>query len=192
VSDDQVISALRVGLASTVKTVRLTPHHAADYRALSLQAYDLSPEAFTSTVSERAPLPLSWWKSRLSVRADASERVWGALESTRLVGVAGLRFEHRERTRHKAWLFGMAVLPELQGRGIARRLVEAVIADAAARPGTRVLQLTVTDSNLAARGLYESCGFRPFGTEPYAIRVGDRFISKVHMWRLITSEEESS
>ncbi|MBZ0115297.1 MAG: GNAT family N-acetyltransferase [Thermoanaerobaculia bacterium] len=175
-----------------MEILRLLPHHAEAYRALLLASYADHPEAFTSTLSERQPLPISWWESRLSVQPDAEERVWGALDGARLVGVAGLRLELRERTRHKAWLFGMAVLPEFGGRGIGRSLVEAVIAEVAARPGMRVLQLTVTESNGAARRLYESCGFQAFGSEPKAIRIGDRFLSKIHMWREIASEKELS
>ncbi len=41
--------------------------------------------------------------------------------------------------------------------------------------------LTVTQTNDAARTLYESEGFRSFGVEPRAIRVGDRYYDKNHM-----------
>ncbi len=56
--------------------------------------------------------------------------------------------------------------------------------EAAARstPGVRVVQLTVTESNLIALQLYQSCGFEPWGTEPYAIKVDGPFVAKVHMW----------
>ncbi len=36
--------------------------------------------------------------------------------------------------------------------------------------------------NDAAQGLYERCGFGVFGIEPFAIRVGEDYVSKVHMW----------
>lgn len=161
---------------------RLTPTHAAEYRALMLRAYADEPDAFTATVSEREPLPLQWWTSRVSDDPDASELVLGAFLDARLVGVAGLRFERRERTRHKATLFGMYVLPPFRSRGIARALIEAVLEHARSTPGTRVVQLTVMETNAPARRLYASCGFRPFGTEPFAIKVGERFVSVVHMW----------
>lgn len=153
-----------------------------------LQAYAEEPEAFTSTVSEREPLPLEWWASRTSDQPDPAELVFGAFADARLVGVAGLRFHRWERTRHKATLFGLFVLPQLRGRGIARRLVEAVLEQAHATPGTRVVQLTVTQPNVPALRLYESCGFRPFGTEPFANKVGERFVPVVHMWRPVGPE----
>lgn len=167
---------------------RLTPDHAAEYRALSLQVYASEPGVFTATVSERAPLPLAWWASRVSDRPDAAELVFGAFAGDRLVGVAGLRFARRERTRHKATLFGLSVLPRFRGQGIGRALVEAVLGQAQAAPPTHVVQLKVAQSNIPALRLYASCGFEPFGTEPYAIRVGAQFESIVHMWRAVGRE----
>ena len=49
----------------------------------------------------------------------------------------------------------------------------------------RIVQLTVTDGNRAARTMYEQCGFVPFGLEPFAMAVGAGFMSKIHMWREI-------
>ncbi len=161
---------------------RLTPAHAAEYRALMLRAYADEPEAFTATVPEREPLPLEWWTSRVSDHPDSPKLVFGAFDGTQLVGVAGLRYLRRERTKHKATLFGMFVQPQLAGRGVARTLVKAVLEQARSTPGTRVVQLTVTESNTPALRLYESCGFRAFGTEPLANKLGERFVSLVHMW----------
>jgi len=38
---------------------RLEPSNAADYRALMLEAFELHPDAFTSSHAERAALPFS-------------------------------------------------------------------------------------------------------------------------------------
>jgi ribosomal protein S18 acetylase RimI-like enzyme len=45
-----------------------------------------------------------------------------------------------------------------------------------------LVQLTVTQGNDGAQGLYERMGFEAFGVEPYAVAVGQRYVSKVHMW----------
>jgi hypothetical protein len=37
-------------------------------------------------------------------------------------------------------------------------------------------------SSDGAQGLYERQGFTPFGVEPCAVAVGERYVSKVHMW----------
>lgn len=171
---------------------RLTPLDAARYRALMLDAYARHPDAFTSSVTERAALPLSWWESRLAAEAmQAPERaapgapgelVVAVVVGNELAGVTGLSFESREKARHKATLFGMYVPPAWRGQGLGRRLVEAALAEARARPGTGLVQLTVTQGNAGAQALYAACGFVPFGVEPFAVAVGDRHVAKVHMW----------
>ncbi len=171
-----------------MEIIRLKPAHVAEYRALMLDAYDREPDAFTATVSERAPLDLEWWASRVSDDPESDEMVFGAFVGGRLVGVAGLRYDQRERTAHKAELYGMAVLPQFRGRGIARSLVEAALGQARSTPGTEVVRLRVTEANEAAVRLYETCGFVPFGTEPLGIRVGERYLSIVHMWCAVGPE----
>ena len=60
-------------------------------------------------------------------------------------------------------LMGVAVLPEHRGRGVARKLVETVVAEAAKLNCERVY-LLVADDNLAAISLYRSFGFDTKGT----------------------------
>ena len=161
---------------------RLQPGHAAAYRALMLDAYGRHPDAFTSSVAEREPLPLSWWEERLSADAQAPAVVLGAFTGAALAGAAGLSFEQREKARHKATLFGMYVPQQHRRSGLGRDLVLATLAEARARPGIRVVQLTVTQGNDAAQALYERCGFIPFGVEPMAVAIAGGFVNKVHMW----------
>ena len=162
---------------------RLVPADADAYRALMLQAYERHPDAFTTSTSERQQLPLSWWAERLPPGDDASSRVVGAFDGGgQLVGAAGLAIEERIKSRHKATLFGMYVAPAARALGVGRLLVEGVLSQARARPGLRVVQLTVTQGNHAAQALYERCGFRVFGEEPMAVCVDGRFFAKVHMW----------
>jgi ribosomal protein S18 acetylase RimI-like enzyme len=170
-------------MATVTATIRrLTPDDAPQYRTMMLEAYASHPDAFTSSVPERASLPLTWWETRLKVEAQPADMVLGAFQGKRLAGVAGLSFEEREKSRHKAHLFGMYVPSEFRKAGIGKALVLAVLQHARKRPGVKLVQLTVTQGNDAAQGLYERCGFVPFGIEPLAIAVGHDFVAKVHMW----------
>lgn len=164
---------------------RLTPAHAGPYRTLMLDAYTRHPDAFTSSAAERAALPLSWWEARLAEGPMPTEVVFGAFIDGRLSGVAGLSFEAREKTRHKATLFGMYVPPQARQHGLGTRLVHAALDQAATRPGLVLVQLTMSQGNTAARALYERCGFVAFGVEPMAVRMGDGYVAKVHMWRQV-------
>ncbi len=161
---------------------RLVPTDAAAYRARMLDAYERHPGAFTSTAAERGALPLRFWEQRLAPGDDTADVVYGAFDAGVLVGAAGLSFERRERARHKATLFGMSVAESARQSGFGRRLVLALLDHARQRPGLRLVQLTVTEGNDAARRLYERCGFRSFGIEPLAIALDGRLLGKVHMW----------
>lgn len=161
---------------------RLLPHHAQAYRALMLEAYARHPDAFTSSVDERAALPLAWWQARLDPGPDADQAVWASVAGDVMQGVAGLSFERREKVRHKATLFGMYVRPDARGQGLGRRLVDAALAHARTCPEIALLQLTVTEGNAGAIALYRAAGFESWGREPWAVRVGEGFVHKQHMW----------
>jgi ribosomal protein S18 acetylase RimI-like enzyme len=170
---------------------RLSPCHAGAYRALMLEAYAAHPEAFTSTVAERERRPLSWWEARLSAEPAAHELVLGAFDGVDLIGVVGLSFEQREKVRHKAKLFGMYVRPQYRGQGLGRQLVQSALTHARQRPGVKLVQLTVTETNTPAVALYESCGFLRFGTEPRAVALGSQYVTKLHLWRRISPDERA-
>jgi RimJ/RimL family protein N-acetyltransferase len=164
------------------ETARLEPKHAAEYRALMLLAYQTHPDAFTSSVAERASLPLSWWEQRLRTDPGGPEVVLGAFADGTLVGAVGLARETREKARHKATLFGMFVHDAQRGRGLGRQLVDAALDHARLQSGLRQILLTVTAGNGRAESLYASCGFETYGVEPDAVAVGDTLVAKVHMW----------
>lgn len=60
--------------------------------------------------------------------------------------------------RHVAMIWGLAVDPQLQGRGIGRALLDGAASEARAR-GARKLALRVLSHNTGARALYRACGF---------------------------------
>lgn len=157
---------------------RLTSEDAPQYRALRLRSFREHPEAFTTSWEELERQPLADTVKRL---ATADMKWWGAFEGETLAGYVGLDRETRAKSRHKATLVGMYVAPEFAGRGIARALVDVLLAEARA-DGIELIALTVTHGNAKAAQLYERCGFRSFGIEPHAIKVDGRPYAKNHMY----------
>src|SRR5258705_3349721 len=133
---------------------RLAPVDAPAYRDLMLEAYGQHRDAFTSSVAERAALPMTWWERRLSPDPRSNDVVFGAFQDGHLAGVAGVTFETREKARHKSTLFGMYVPPRFRSAGLGAKLVDAVLEHARSRGGVKVMQLTVTHGNGAAQSLY--------------------------------------
>lgn len=68
------------------------------------------------------------------------------------------------------------VAPWARGFGLARALIEAV-ERAAVHDGFEVMQLDVRETQTAAIALYESCGYRRWGTLPCYARVEGRMIA---------------
>ena len=161
--------------------MRLRPWTEADaaiWRELRLRMLREHPDAFGSAYEEQATWPLDRFAQRLR-EADAPDNfLLGAFESEELVGSVGLGREQGAKARHKAMIFSVYVAPEARGRGVAQALFAEVIARARAVPGLEQLQLGVTTPSTAARGLYASLGFVPYGIEPHALKVGDRYLDE--------------
>ncbi len=159
----------------------LTSQDLSRYRLLMLEGYTQAPDAFTSTPEERAAEPESWWLQRM---ADPSGRTlaFGAFQGQELVGTVALEFYSKPKTKHKADLIGIYVTPRARGFGVGKQLVSAALDSARARPGIKVITLTVTEGNDTAINLYLAVGFVEFGIEPMAILTPSGYKSKVYMW----------
>jgi RimJ/RimL family protein N-acetyltransferase len=155
---------------------------AAEYHELRLRGLREHPDAFTSSFEEESAKPLAWAQKRLARSADAPhDFMLGAFAAGRLVGVVGVSIQPRNKERHKGWVFGMYVAPEQAGRGVGRALLAGCIARARTVPALEQLQLTVTDGNARAKAFYEAAGFRAFGLERNAVKLGERYFDKCHM-----------
>jgi RimJ/RimL family protein N-acetyltransferase len=95
----------------------------------------------------------------------------GVFDSTTLIGILHLARYQRPKVGHKTMLGGMYIVPEYQGRGIGRALLDDTISFVKTLEGAEMITLAVTVGNDAARKLYISTGFIPFGMEPRYIRV---------------------
>jgi RimJ/RimL family protein N-acetyltransferase len=156
-------------------TIRLlTPEDAVLYRDIRLEALAAHPEAFASAFAREQEKPLAWFEERLT-----TSDVFGAFIAEELVGVAGFWRQGGAKTEHKAVLWGMYVRPDARNSGVARRLVDAVAAHAAAR--VEQLQLAVVSENAAAIRLYTAAGFVEYGREAEALKLDGRYFDEILM-----------
>ncbi len=151
----------------------LEPSDAEAFRDLRLEALTTEPAAFGASYEEDASVPLETTRARLSANPNA---VLGAFADDALVGMAGFAIYDRMKARHKGLLWGVYVKPEWRGHAIGRRLVQAVI-DHASRH-VIMLEAAVGLTNEGARRTYHALGFKPYGIERKALRMGERFIDE--------------
>ncbi len=83
---------------------------------------------------------------------------------------------------HVLTIDGFGVRSQAQGRGVGRALVEAAVAVARERGGRR-LTLRVLGPNVAARRVYERCGFEVEGVQVEEFLLDGRFVDDVLMAR---------
>ena len=128
-----------------------------------------SPTAFGSDYAESAALPLDHFRER--AREDPENFIVGAFDGEALVGSAGAFREQTAKRRHIATVVGMYVHPDYRRRGIAARLLTAVVTRLENLPGLEQIQLSVTVGNDGALALYRQAGFEEYGREPDALKV---------------------
>jgi GNAT superfamily N-acetyltransferase len=105
----------------------------------------------------------------------------GAFDGPVLAGMVGLYRDQRAKRRHRASIWGMFVAERFRGKGAGRTPIEAALQETGSMAGVRSVLLSVTAGQEAARRLYLSVGFRPYGTEPRALRVGRSFVDEEYM-----------
>jgi RimJ/RimL family protein N-acetyltransferase len=161
--------------ASSFKLRRLETDDVASYRELRLEGLKNHPEAFASSWELEAEKPLPWWAERLK----SSIVLGGWVDDSPLVGVAGLRIQDAVKLRHKGVLWGMYVRPEVRGMGLAAALVQRAIEHASTV--VEELCLTVVTTNTAACRLYRAAGFKEYGLERRALKVGSEYHDEMLM-----------
>jgi ribosomal protein S18 acetylase RimI-like enzyme len=158
----------------------LTSDDASEYWRLRLEALETDPEAFSASAEEHQSLSLQEVTRRIG--AYGGEKfIVGAIENNQLAGTAGFYRETGLKARHKGHIWGVYVTPGLRGRGVGKRMMQEVLQRAAAIEGIEQLLLAVTTTQKAASRLYRSLGFEPFGCEPRALKIGDRFFDEEYL-----------
>ncbi|MEM8883176.1 MAG: GNAT family N-acetyltransferase [Planctomycetota bacterium] len=164
-----------------IRIRRFAAHDAEAYLALRLRALRDHPDAYLVSAEEeeaRGLEDIRDWIAKLAASDD--DLLFGAFEDDRPIGIAGVcrLVRSHAKGRHKALLWGVYVAPEARGRKIGRQLIEHAIEATRRVDGIEAIQLGVGVDNEPARRLYESVGFRTFGTEPCSMRVDGRRVDE--------------
>lgn len=155
----------------------LTPGDIDALIALRAEALTDSPWAFTGSPGEARDVELV----RSSVSAPGNVVVGGFDEAGALIASAGIVQDQRVKRAHVALIWGVYVTSRRRGTGIGRAVVTRAVEAARAMPGVTTIQLACSENSAAARSLYQSLGFKVWGHEPDAIRIGGTSYAEFHM-----------
>ncbi len=151
------------------------------YWQLRLESLECEPFAFTEAPSEHRQMTIAQTAERLRQHPGNPSFVVGAFVSGKLVGIAGFYRQTGEKTRHQGHVFGVYVAADHRGKAIARIVMTELLRHARALPGLEQVDLSVAETQPAARKLYESLGFHVWGREPRAVRVGGKYVDEEWM-----------
>lgn len=157
---------------------QLTEDDAAAFRHLRLAGLRESPTAFGSSYAAEEGRDVDEFAATI-----AKNYLVGAFLDGRLAGVAGFYQLSGGKVAHRGQIWGVYVDPAHRGEGIARALLEDLMAHA--RGIVSQVHLCVVTANAPALHLYESLGFVIYGTEPNALRIdGTPYDEHLMVWRV--------
>lgn len=148
-----------------IDITHITPGNISTFKDVRLRALLDTPSAFGSTYARERELSDAEWMRR-AMRWNGERGIgFLAVEGGIGCGIVGSMLDEDDATR--ATLVSMWTAPTHRRRGVARRLVDEVVAWARARD-VAAIRLMVTSNNGPAVALYERLGFTNTGrTEPY-------------------------
>lgn len=157
---------------------RLAPEDAAQFRAVRLRALQEFPEHYASSYEEESVQPEAFHRDVL-----AQNYVLGALDGETLIGTVVMRRYGFRNFHHKATLSAVYVQPSYQGRGIGKRLVQAILNYA--KNEVEQIILAVGANNPPGVYFYESLGFTQYGYEPRAMKRHGQYFDDIWMIRTL-------
>jgi ribosomal protein S18 acetylase RimI-like enzyme len=146
------------------------------FQALRLEALEHHPESFVPTFDEERAVDPAAIVARFRDWTGGDSFILGAFAFGWLVGAVAVRGWPRRKYRHKATLWMLYTRSGVRGQGIGRELLERAVAECRRTPHIEQLYLTVGTDSDAARRLYTSTGFRPYGIERQAMKLDDRYV----------------
>lgn len=157
--------------ARDVLVRQLDESDAAAFRAIRLEALQGAPEAFGSSYEAEKDRTIADFGDTLS-----RNHIAGAWRGGQLVGTAGFYALAGVKQAHRGNIWGVYVCPDQRGAGIARALLDNVLAEA--RQSVLQVHLSVVAGNAPALALYKRLGFIVYGTEPRSLRIDERFFDE--------------
>ncbi|WP_043817446.1 GNAT family N-acetyltransferase [Deinococcus maricopensis] len=158
----------------------LTPDDAYAYGNTRLEALERDPQAYGSSAEEHRQLTVAHLQARIADVPGGNFTV-GAFQGDALRGMATFIRHTARNTRHSGTVVGVYVGAELRGQGVGRHLLTLLLDRLRTYDDLERVTLSVTTTQTAARALYRTLGFVPYGLEPGALKVNGVLFDEEHL-----------
>lgn len=159
---------------------RLIAEDLSDFFNLRLEALLNSPTAFLASYEEERSLGAALYENSIT-QHKANNLILGAFSDQKLIGFIGVYQEEKQKTKHKANIWGMYVQPSYRNQGVGKVLMDYLLAHVKNNMNSVIINISVEATNLSAKKLYESYGFKTWGIESNAMKINDKFYDEAHM-----------
>lgn len=129
-----------------------------------------------------------WFASLFKDQSNGTAVATVAEEDGHAVGLCTVRPEGPVRETRHIGVLGISVDRAYRNRGLGRAMM--VHALDRCRGKFELIELTLFATNLRGRHLYESLGFRLWGSQPRGIRRGERYIDHLSMQLVLAPPSE--
>jgi ribosomal protein S18 acetylase RimI-like enzyme len=129
------------------------------FRRIRLEALQCEPDAFASTYEDWLKFSDAEW------RAQMIDPIFVAFDDGQPVGLMGLKRLVPRKMSHRATLIMVYLRKEFRGRGLARELLETVVAHATSENIVQI-ELGVRADRARAIRFYNNVGFTMIGCIP--------------------------
>lgn len=161
---------------------KLNANDAQLYYDLRIEALADSPDVFAARLEDAVERPVEQTAESLAL---AHAVTFGAFANGDLCANVTLLRNTAPKLDHRASVVAVYVTPSARGKGIARRLMQELLHFAAGWDGLERLDLMVASENMPAIALYESLGFKKYGTEIHAMKTAEKYIDEDMMRKFI-------
>ncbi len=157
---------------------QLTEDRYPEYLGLRERMLREEPGAYWSSPEDDTAQQLDEFRKLMSKPENAIFviDVAGALVATSAI----YRFE-KIKGRHRAHIWGVFCAAEHRGHGYGKAAVRACVEHARTWSGVEWVTLSVSASGRAALHVYESLGFKRWGTEPEVLNIGGERFDEHHL-----------
>lgn len=157
---------------------KLTQSNVDAYKGIRLEALKLSSENYGSSYEDEAKEDDAFFIHRLT-----DGYIYSAFNAGKIVATLGFYQNKGRKRKHVGNIWGVYTKPEHRRKKLSKQLLNMVYKELP--EDIKILHLGVRATNTIAHEFYKREGFRQYGVDEKATKIGDEYIDEILMMKII-------